>query len=29
MIHADSSLKLCLLATGEANLYPRLGRTME
>lgn len=24
-----SSLKLCLLATGEADLYPRLGRTME
>lgn len=26
---AGSSLKLCLLATGEADLYPRLGRTME
>ena len=24
-----SSLKLCLLAAGEADLYPRLGRTME
>ena len=24
-----SSLKFCLLATGEADLYPRLGRTME
>jgi 3'(2'), 5'-bisphosphate nucleotidase len=22
-------LKLCLLAAGEADLYPRLGRTME
>lgn len=26
---AGSSLKLCLLAAGEADLYPRLGRTME
>ncbi|WRL45529.1 3'(2'),5'-bisphosphate nucleotidase CysQ [Aromatoleum evansii] len=26
---AGSSLKLCLIATGEADLYPRLGRTME
>jgi 3'(2'), 5'-bisphosphate nucleotidase len=24
-----SSLKLCLIAAGEADLYPRLGRTME
>ena len=24
-----SSLKLCLVAEGEADLYPRLGRTME
>jgi len=24
-----SSLKICLLATGEADIYPRLGRTME
>jgi 3'(2'), 5'-bisphosphate nucleotidase len=24
-----SSLKLCLVAAGEADLYPRLGRTME
>ena len=24
-----SSLKFCLLATGEADLYPRLGRTMQ
>lgn len=26
---AGSSLKLCLVAKGEADLYPRLGRTME
>jgi len=26
---AGSSLKFCLLATGEADLYPRVGRTME
>jgi len=26
---AGSSLKLCLVAAGEADLYPRLGRTME
>lgn len=26
---AGSSLKLCLVACGEADLYPRLGRTME
>jgi len=26
---AGSSLKFCLLATGQADLYPRLGRTME
>ena len=26
---AGSSLKLCVLAAGEADLYPRLGRTME
>lgn len=26
---AGSSLKLCVVATGEADLYPRLGRTME
>ncbi len=26
---AGSSLKFCLLATGEADLYPRFGRTME
>lgn len=28
-INAGSSLKLCLLAEGRADLYPRLGRTME
>lgn len=28
-IAAGSSLKFCLVATGEADLYPRLGRTME
>ena len=27
--NAGSSLKFCLIATGEADLYPRLGRTME
>ena len=26
---AGSSLKFCLIAAGEADLYPRLGRTME
>ena len=26
---AGSSLKFCLVATGEADLYPRLGRTIE
>ncbi|WP_136683181.1 3'(2'),5'-bisphosphate nucleotidase CysQ [Falsirhodobacter xinxiangensis] len=29
MTSAGSSLKFCLVATGEAELYPRLGRTME
>lgn len=29
LISAGSSLKLCLVATGEADLYPRIGRTME
>jgi 3'(2'), 5'-bisphosphate nucleotidase len=29
LVSAGSSLKLCLLAAGEADLYPRLGRTME
>ena len=28
-VNAGSSLKLCLIATGEADMYPRLGRTME
>lgn len=29
MVSAGSSLKFCLVAAGEADLYPRLGRTME
>ena len=29
LISAGSSLKLCLVAEGKADLYPRLGRTME
>lgn len=29
LVSAGSSLKFCLLAAGEADLYPRLGRTME
>jgi 3'(2'), 5'-bisphosphate nucleotidase len=29
MTSAGSSLKFCLVATGEADVYPRLGRTME
>lgn len=29
MKSAGSSLKFCLVATGEADVYPRLGRTME
>ncbi|QDL90806.1 3'(2'),5'-bisphosphate nucleotidase CysQ [Paroceanicella profunda] len=28
-LSAGSSLKFCLIAAGEADLYPRLGRTME
>lgn len=28
-VGAGSSLKFCLVATGEADLYPRFGRTME
>jgi 3'-phosphoadenosine 5'-phosphosulfate (PAPS) 3'-phosphatase len=28
-VSAGSSLKFCRLASGEADLYPRLGRTME
>ena len=29
VVNSGSSLKLCLLACGQADLYPRLGRTME
>lgn len=29
LIEAGSSLKFCLLAAGEVDLYPRFGRTME
>jgi 3'(2'), 5'-bisphosphate nucleotidase len=29
LVSAGSSLKFCLLAAGEADLYPRFGRTME
>ncbi len=29
LINMGSSLKICLVATGEADLYPRLGPTME
>jgi len=29
LVNAGSSLKLCLVAAGEADLYPRLGRTIE
>lgn len=29
VVNAGSSLKLCLLAEAQADLYPRLGRTME
>ena len=29
IISAGSSLKFCLLGAGEADLYPRMGRTME
>ena len=28
-LSAGSSLKFCLVAAGEADIYPRLGRTME
>jgi 3'(2'), 5'-bisphosphate nucleotidase len=28
-LNAGSSLKFCLLAAGQADLYPRFGRTME
>jgi 3'(2'), 5'-bisphosphate nucleotidase len=29
LVSAGSSLKFCLIATGEADLYPRFGPTME
>ncbi len=29
LVSAGSSLKFCLVAAGEADIYPRLGRTME
>ena len=29
VVSAGSSLKLCMVAAGEADIYPRLGRTME
>ncbi|AXS42237.1 hypothetical protein D1F64_22385 [Breoghania sp. L-A4] len=29
LVSAGSSLKFCRLAAGDADLYPRLGRTME
>ena len=29
LVTAGSSLKFCLVAAGEADLYPRHGRTME
>jgi 3'(2'), 5'-bisphosphate nucleotidase len=29
LVAAGSSLKFCLVAAGEADVYPRLGRTME
>ena len=29
MINKGSSLKLCFVATGEADCYPRFGPTME
>jgi 3'(2'), 5'-bisphosphate nucleotidase len=29
LVSAGSSLKLCLVASGDADVYPRLGRTME
>jgi 3'(2'), 5'-bisphosphate nucleotidase len=29
LVSAGSSLKLCLVAEGSADLYPRLGTTME
>ena len=29
IIHSGSSIKLCFIADGTANIYPRLGTTME
>jgi len=29
LVNAGSSLKFCLIAAGEADLYPRFGPTME
>ena len=29
MVSIGSSLKICLVAEGEADIYPRLGPTME
>ncbi|MCD4709564.1 MAG: 3'(2'),5'-bisphosphate nucleotidase CysQ, partial [Bacteroidales bacterium] len=29
LVNKGSSLKLCMVATGEADIYPRLGPTME
>ena len=29
LVSAGSSLKFCLIAKGEADFYPRFGRTME
>jgi 3'(2'), 5'-bisphosphate nucleotidase len=29
LVHVGSSLKFCMLAAGEADLYPRFGRTMQ
>jgi len=29
LVHTGSSLKFCLVAAGEADIYPRFGRTME
>lgn len=29
LVHRGSSLKFCIMAEGEADLYPRIGKTME
>ncbi len=29
LVHVGSSLKFCMLAAGEADIYPRFGRTMQ